>query len=156
MKIHVAYSAFERERCERGNRELQAKFQQGKCLEHERACSLLSGRVDPQNDLSWASLPEKFCLYIFTIGKIVQSLCKVLGMGREVGGNRERLEDEILGGETLKDSGSQDIWKSHLQCMEAIQAFDRGGVAMRESGAWSTEISQVGRWLLMLAVGRGA
>lgn len=46
----------------------------------------------------------------------------------------ERLEDEILGGETFKDLRSQDIWKSHLQCMEAMGLrFDRGGVAMRES-----------------------
>lgn len=77
-------------------------------------------------------MPEKFLSVHFAIGKIVQSLCKVLGMAAEVGGNRERLEDEILGGETFKDLRSQDIWKSHLQCMEAIQAFDRGGVAMRK------------------------
>lgn len=45
----------------------------------------------------------------------------------------ERLEDEILGGEKFKDLRSQDIWKSHLQCMETIQVYDRGRVGMRES-----------------------
>lgn len=90
MKIHVAYSAFER----RDVNEVIESYKQnsltGKCLEHERACSLLSGRADPLRMTSFpgASLPEKFCLYIFTIGKIVQSLCKVLGMAAEVGGNR--------------------------------------------------------------------
>lgn len=134
MKIHVAYSAFERRDVNEVIESYKQNSQQGNAWNmKEHVLCYQEGLTPSEWLLSWASLPEKFCLYIFTIGKIVQSLCKVLGMAAEVGGNRERLEDEILGGETFKDLRSQDIWKSHLQCMEAIQAFDRGGVAMRES-----------------------
>lgn len=61
MKFHVAYSASEsREMWTRLQKDLQAKFSTGKCLAHQRTCSLLSGKLDsPGWLLFWASLTDK-------------------------------------------------------------------------------------------------
>lgn len=69
---------------------------------------------------------------------MVQSLCKVLGMVTEVGGNVGESGDKILGGEKFKDLWSQDIWKSHLQYMKITDVYDRDRVGMSESepGEW--------------------